>query len=58
VKLNSTAAVWPPDALPTNSQLLRPTAIGRSARSAALLSMARKPWCVYCSSASQWVSVR
>jgi hypothetical protein len=42
VKLNSTAAVWPPLSEPTNNQLLRPIAILFISRSAALLSMEKK----------------
>src|SRR5262245_57239239 len=42
-KLMSTAAVWPPRGEPTVNQFLRPMAIRFISRSAALLSMARKP---------------
>src|SRR5262249_39506223 len=37
------AAVWPPLSLPAKSQLFCPTAMVRSARSDALLSMFKKP---------------
>ena len=42
-KVRSTAAVLPPLSLPKNVQLLRPTAMPRSDRSAALLSISRSP---------------
>src|SRR5206468_9640118 len=43
VKLKSTAAVWPPRGEPTVNQFFLPIAILLISRSAALLSMARKP---------------
>lgn len=43
----STAAVVPPRSLPQNNQFLRPTAMPRSARSAALLPIARSPSSTY-----------
>src|SRR5262249_1264447 len=43
VKLNSTAAVWPPRGDPPVNQFLRPMATLFISRSAVLLSMARNP---------------
>lgn len=43
VKLASVARVRPPRSLPKNNQFLRPMANGFTARSAALLSIARSP---------------
>ena len=42
-ELRSTAAVLPPSSLPKNTQLLRPTATPRIARSVPLLSICRSP---------------
>ena len=43
VKLNSTAAVWPPLSLPRNNQLIRPMPINFNVRSLRLLSMCKSP---------------
>jgi excisionase family DNA binding protein len=55
VKLAKVASVRPPRSLPKNSQFLRPIANGLIARSAVLLSIARRPSPTYTFSVDHWL---